>query len=150
MKFKSATLNVRETTTLILRTGVELTVGSLPMGIEREYQSIWPKPTAPYKEINKVGQAAVKDYNYDDPDFDKAFNDWTHHRSIYYMWRCIYGIDANITFEFDGTTKQGLVGVSEEFKLAGFSDMDISAILKAVQSISVISEDTLQAARKSF
>lgn len=150
MKFKSATLNVRETTTVTLRKGLTVTIGSLPMGVEREFQAIYPKPQAPFKEIARVGQAPIKEYNYDDPVFESAFNEWVAHRGIYYVWRCIYGIDKDVEFEFTCETLEGVKGVAQEFKMAGFSDNDIATILRAVHKLSAVSEQDLEEAKKSF
>jgi hypothetical protein len=150
MKFKSATLNVRETTVVKLRAGLELTIASLPMGVEREFQAIFPKPQAPFKEIARVGQSPLREYNYEDSDFDAKFSEWISLRGIYYIWRCIYKIDANVEFEFTGETIDGIRGVANEFKYAGFTDNDLAVILRAVHKLSSISEQDLEDAKKSF
>lgn len=150
MKFKSATLNVRETVDVVIRSDVTLKVGSLPMGIEREFQNVWPKPTAPFKEIAKVGQPTVKDFNYDDPTFSKQYDDWVYHRNVYYFWRCIEGIDPNVQFASRGDSENGLRAVADELKEAGFSDLDLASVLKASARISTVSEEDVKTAKASF
>lgn len=150
MKFKSATLSIRETTEVVIRADLTIKVGSLPMGIEREYQSVWPKPSPPFTEINKVGQAPTKNYDYDDAVFVKAYTDWEYHRNVYYVWRCIHGVDISIEFEFSGETEIGIRGIANEIKLAGFSDMDLASILKTCQRISIVSQEDIDKAKASF
>ena len=150
MKFKSATLNVRETVSVFLRKTLSITVGSLPMGIDREFQAIWPKPTAPYKEVSKVGQPTAREYNYDDAVFSKQYDEWVYHRNIYYFWRCIDGIDSDISFDNKCDAVPGILAVAAELKVAGFSDLDIGVVLKAASKISTVSEEDVATAKQSF
>ena len=54
---------------------IKLKVSSVPMGLQRMYETINPKPTPPVTVTQRIGKPAEKDADYDDPSFVKLFNE---------------------------------------------------------------------------
>jgi hypothetical protein len=150
MKFKSVTLNLREVTTVKIRNDLTLKVGSLRMGIERDFQRIWSKPTPPVKEITRVGQPSIRDVNHDDPAYVKAFEDWMYHKTIYYFYVATAGLDPDLSYENDCNSIDSIQAFASELKAAGINDFDIGKVVRGSTLISTVSDDDVEDAKKSF
>lgn len=159
MKFKSATLNVRETTTVTLRLNstldLTLKVGALPMGISRRYKLVFPMPRPPYTETMKAGSSKPeRTENWDDPVFAANFENWKDLEKIF-LFCVVVAVDDNVKFE---SITQGNIPANEnelknvraELEEAGFTDFDIAHVLDASARISRVDDEAITAARSNF
>lgn len=150
MKFKSATLSLREVTTVQLRKDLTIKVGSLRMGIERDFQRIWPKPAPPIKEVARAGNAPIRDVNHDDPVFVRLFEEWVYYRTIYYFYIAVAGIDTDIEFTNACDSVDSIKRFAIELTEAGLNDFDIGKVVRASSFISTVSDEDVEKATKSF
>ena len=148
---KRATL--RSTTSLVLtRQGCEnitLKVASVPVGINRDYEAIYPQPIPPTIVTNKAGGKVERERNYDDPKFIQQLSEYNYLRNIYIVVR-VLECDSNVKFDNQPNSVDELRAILQEMIEAGISEGDIAHILEIALSISKISSDDINTAKESF
>jgi hypothetical protein len=152
MKLDGNALSIRETIKVVLprfENPIELTISSIPMGLRREYETIFPKPRPPFTVQNFVGKPAEKIEDWDNPEFVIAHAEHAFLFNVFIVYTVIKA-DTRITFDFVPNNIDGLRRLSEEFKQAGFSEGDIGIIIKAAAEASNITDRDIREVKKSF
>jgi len=152
MKFNGEELKIREVTSVTLprTTGdVTLQVTSIPLGIRRAYEVIFPKPRPPFTTTSYVGKPSEKEADYDDPVFVKAFNEWSYLQNIYTFYVVLQG-DKKLVFDNTVTDADTLRKLEAELRDAGITEGDVGIVLLAAAEASNITSRELDAAKKDF
>jgi hypothetical protein len=149
MKFKGATLNVREFTNVALRKNLAIKVGAMPLGIEKEYTQIYPRPTPPSKTIHSVGKAPTKVVDDEDETYLALHKDWFTLRSFYVFWSVIKD-DEDLTFDNPPTSINALKSFEQELKAHGINDEDIKKVINTAFDLTKITDADIEDTKKSF
>lgn len=154
MKLNGQPVSVREVREVTLTRSdgksITLKICGYPIGINRDYATIFPKPKPPYTEVNKAGRLDKdKVYNLDDPKWEKDIADWNYLLTFYIIWRGL-SCDANISFESNVVDRAGLESLVKEFFDAGFSEGDIGYLLGQINDASTVTPKEVDKALDSF
>lgn len=154
MKINGVVVNIREVVEVVLhRTSgdIKLKVSGWPIGINRLYMSVFPRPVAPKKATGKV---TVKDGpevkpDYDDPKYSAAIEEFIYLEKFFMICKCLE-VDESIKFEANYNTLDGLRKIPEEMNAAGFTEGDVGAIFTAMRTATTIEPKALDEAAANF
>ncbi len=155
MKLNGTNIAIREVVDVVLaRKGVApitLRVTGFPVGIQRAYEVVNPRPTPPTKStgISTVRGGEKVEKNYDDPNYLAAFDEWLHLQKFFYLYHCL-GVTEGLVFENSADTVVGLRAIAKEFEHAGFSEGDIGQLMSAINAATHIESSEIAEAKKTF
>lgn len=152
MQFKGAALKIREVVMVKLPrkdADITLKVASIPLGLKREYDALFPRPKPPVSITVKAGGKQEKEENWDDENFVKAFDEWKYLQNIYTFYRVLEA-DENVKFDHTPSDLPSLRAFANELKDSGISDGDLAIVLSQAAIASNITEEAIANARSSF
>jgi hypothetical protein len=153
VKFQGKDLSIRDYIKVrIPRTNcpsIELRVNALPIGIQRDFQSLCPRPIAPFVIKNIKGQGEKKESDYDNPQFLADLADYNDLQR-YYMLYVALKDNPELEFNFVPKDVMSLKNFRQEVKDAGFTEGDANIILNASAKVSNITDEDVNKAQETF
>lgn len=153
MKFKGADLAIRDAVNVVLprqsRESITLRVSAIPMGMQKDYNLVYPRPLPPVNITIKAGGKQEREENWEDETFLKSFNEWKYLQNIYTFYRVLEN-DPNVAFINKPVNVATLRLLEEELATAGISDGDIAIILQQSAVISNITDEAISTSKASF
>lgn len=152
MKLKGAPFPPQELLTVKLPRGdtfIEVKVSGFPLGVNRDYAKLWPRPIPPSTTFNAVGKPPEQIANLDDPAWMKEMADWRYHNNIYVVYRALLG-SGEVTFDAKPDGREGIIALVAELHTSGLSEGDIGIILEGVRAASHIDDAKIQAEKRTF
>ncbi len=152
MRYRGEVLKSRAYTTVTIpREGVEpliFKVSSLPCGVIREYETICPKPDAPFTvSVTKSGEE--RKYNYEDTKFLRDFTEWNDLQKYYMVFKALEA-DENVSWNVKPVNMSTMREFVKELVEAGLSDGDVQMIFRKATDVSNITAKEVAEARKGF
>jgi|ERR1043165_2240086 hypothetical protein len=153
MKIKGEIVKSREVVEVVIpRTNGEslkFKVGGYPLGINRAYDAICPKPLAPFKTINKVGGVVDRVYDYYDSAYGIALDEWQYYFKYFIVYQGMKE-DNDVSFDSKCDSLDGIKAFEAELAAAGFSEGDVGIIFDAIKGASNIDPKRVEAAKANF
>lgn len=132
MKLKGNALSIREYTNVTIPRysgDITLKVAAIPMGLQRLYEQINPKPLPPITVTQRMGKPAEKEPDFDNPEYVRAFTEWSFLKNIYVFYY-ILKVDESVSFDNEPKDLASLRKLEEEIRNAGISDGDMALIMQ--------------------
>lgn len=155
MKINGEVVNIREVVEVVFArnngTSLKLKVSGYPIGISRDYLTVYPRPVAPIVAtgVVSVKTGPEKKPNYEDPAFVAAYEEYVYLEKFYFICKCL-SVDTSVAFNADFNTLAGLRAIPNELKEAGFSEGDIGKLLEAIRSATNIEAKAIEEATSNF
>lgn len=127
------------------RNGFDIQIKASAILDESDFDKMSPRPKAPY--ISEPGKEPYR--NVEDPTYKAAIEDWAKRKG---HWLNIKALECN-NIEWD-TVKLGDPNTwenwTQDFKVAGFSEMEIIRIIMLIHQVNALDESKLDEAKKRF
>lgn len=130
-------------------TSLKFSVSSISIGIRREFDKLYPTPSAPKIVTQTVKEGRKDTPNWDDPAFVEALKEREHLQNIYLVYS-VLKYDKNVEFDNKPTDVESLRRLATEFAESGLSEGDMLLLLKEAMKASNISNEDIERAKSSF
>ncbi len=127
---------------------IELIVRSIPLGWQRKYEEVYPRPSAPTLVVATNASQDVKT-NFTDPAFVKAISDWDKKETFFLVWLLIKDTPG-LSFTSPPTNRESFDKFIDELSASGISEIELVAIAQAGREISNPSAEEVGKARENF
>jgi hypothetical protein len=134
---------------LKVREDLELLVSAIPVGVQRDYEIMYPIPRVPTTVTQSIkGERAEKE-NWNDPAFIASVNEHAYLKNFYFFYRVIQH-DPNIALDNRPSDVASLRLFADEVKDSGLGEGEIAAVLTTAMELSGITSEKLEAAKGNF
>lgn len=127
----------------------KLIVRSVPIGWQRGYEAINPRPSVPMGPIIATNSGAKSEPNFNDVKFLAALSDWQT-KETYYLVYLLVKDTPGLVFDSPPVSVDAFDKFITELANSGISEMELAAIAQAGHEISRASAEEVAKAREGF
>ncbi len=128
---------------------VKIKLSTIPVGFQRLFDKVCPKPVPPVQITKTVGGKTEETQQWNDKAFIAEFREYDFLKNMYLVYILIKD-DSRLSWETIPTDTASLRKFADEFTASGLSEGDALFLIKNGYDISSISSKEIDEATKGF